>query len=38
MQKYKSKDMVSIDIRYYCDGICDCDDHSDETSTDCLNK
>jgi len=34
----KSKDMVSIDIRYYCDGIFHCDDHSDETSTDCLDK
>ena len=34
----KNKEMVSIDIRYYCDGIFDCDDHSDETSTDCLNK
>ena len=34
----KSKEMVSIDINYYCDGIFDCDDHSDETSTDCLNK
>ena len=34
----KSKGMVSIDIRYYCDGIFHCDDHSDETSTDCLNK
>jgi len=38
MQKYRSKDMVSIDIRYYCDGIFDCDDHSDETSADCLNN
>jgi len=34
----KSKDMVSIDKRYYCDGTFHCDDHSDETSTDCLNK
>jgi len=34
----KSKDMVSIDKRYYCDGIFHCDDHSDKTSTDCLNK
>jgi len=34
----KSKEMVSIDSRYYCDGIYNCDDHSDETSTDCLNK
>ena len=34
----KSKGMVSIDMRYYCDGIFHCDDHSDETSTDCLNK
>jgi len=34
----KSKDMISIDKRYYCDGIFHCDDHSDETSTDCLNK
>jgi len=34
----KSKEMVSIDIRYYCDGLFDCDDHSDETSTDCLSK
>ena len=34
----KSKGMVSIDKRYYCDGIFHCDDHSDETSTDCLNK
>jgi len=34
----KSKEMVSIDIRCYCDGIFDCDDHSDETSSDCLNK
>jgi len=34
----QSKEMVSIDIRYYCDGIFHCDDHSDETSTDCLNK
>jgi len=34
----KSKEMVSIDGRYYCDGIFNCDDHSDETSTDCLNK
>ena len=34
----KSKEMVSIDKRYYCDGVFHCDDHSDETSTDCLNK
>jgi len=34
----KSKEMVSIDRRYYCDGIFHCDDHSDETSTDCLNQ
>ena len=34
----KSKGMVSIDKRYYCDGIFHCDNHSDETSTDCLNK
>jgi len=34
----KNKDMVSIDKRYYCDGIFHCDNHSDETSTDCLNK
>jgi len=34
----KSKGMVSIDKRYYCDGIFHCDDHSDETSADCLNK
>jgi len=34
----KSKEMVSIGKRYYCDGIFDCDDHSDETSSDCLNK
>jgi len=34
----KSKDMVSIGTCYYCDGIFHCDDHSDETSTDCLNK
>jgi len=34
----KSKGMVSIDKRYYCDGIFHCDDHSDETNTDCLNK
>ena len=34
----KSKDMVSIDMRFYCDGILHCDDHSDERSTDCLNK
>jgi len=34
----KSKDMVSIDMRYYCDGIFHCDDHSNETSTDCLKK
>ena len=34
----KSKKMVSIDMRYYCDGIFHCDDHSDETSTECLNK
>ena len=30
--------MVSIDKRYYCDGIFHCDDHSDETSPDCLKK
>jgi len=30
--------MVSIDKRYYCDGIFHCDDHSDETTTHCLNK
>jgi len=34
----KSKEMISIDKRYYCDGIFHCDDRSDETSTDCLNK
>ena len=34
----KSKEMVSIDIRYYCDGIFDCDDYSDEISPDCLYK
>ena len=34
----RSKEMVSIDIRYHCDGIFHCDDHSDETSPDCLNK
>jgi len=34
----KSKDMVSIDMRFYCDGILHCDDHSYERSTDCLNK
>ena len=34
----KSKDMISIDKRYYCDGILHCDDHSDETSADCLNN
>jgi len=34
----KSKEMISIDMRSYCDGVFDCDDHSDETSTDCLNK
>ena len=34
----KSKAMVSIDESYYCDGIFHCDDHSDETTTDCLNK
>ena len=34
----KSKGMISIDKRYYCDGIFHCDDHSDETSTDCLKK
>jgi len=34
----KSKEMVSIDKLYYCDGIFHCDDHSDETSPDCLNK
>ena len=34
----KSKGMVSIDTRYYCDGIFHCDDNSDETTTDCLNK
>jgi len=34
----KSKGMVSIDILYYCDGIFHCDDHSDEITTDCLNK
>ena len=27
----KSKDTVSIDKRYYCDGIFHCDDRSDET-------
>ena len=30
--------MVSIVKRSYCDGIFHCDDHSDETSTECLNK
>ena len=34
----KSKEMMSIDVRYYCDGIFHCDDHSDETNSDCLNK
>jgi len=34
----RGKDMVSIHMRYYCDGVFHCDDHSDETSTDCLNK
>jgi len=34
----KSKGMVSIDTRYYCDGIFHCDDKSDETSVDCLKK
>jgi len=34
----KSKEMVSIDMRCYCDGIFHCDDLSDETSTDCLNQ
>ena len=34
----KSKEMVSIDIGNYCDGIFHCDNHSDETSIDCLNK
>jgi len=29
----KSKGMVSIDIRYYCDGKVDCDDHSDVADT-----
>ena len=26
----KSKDVVSIPMRYFCDGIFHCDDHSDE--------
>ena len=34
----KSKDMISIDKRYYCDGTVHCDDRSDETSIDCMNK
>jgi len=34
----ESTDMVSIDIRYYCDGIFHCVNHSDKTRTDCLNK
>jgi len=34
----KSKEKVGIDISYYCDGIFNCDDHSDETSTECLSK
>jgi len=34
----RSEGMVSIDICYYCDGIFHCDDHSDETSIDCLKK
>jgi len=34
----KSKGLVSIDTRYYCDGIFHCDNHSDETTTDCLTK
>jgi len=34
----KSKELISIDMRDYCDGIFHCDDHSDETSIECLNK
>jgi len=31
----KSNDVISIDRRSLCDGIFDCDDHSDENTTEC---
>jgi len=34
----KSGNMVSVDVREVCDGIFNCDNHTDEMSPDCLIK